>query len=85
MLVYIKDVTIKEKTRISSLKEMFNMSIFGNKLKVFNHYLKELAEDWDIIIIGKNIKYHNLIHSKILTYYSLISPVIKMTTQFKIY
>ena len=64
MLVYIKDVTIKEKTRISSLKEMFNMSIFGNKLKVFNHYLKELAEDWDIIIIGKNIKYHNLIHSK---------------------
>ena len=64
MLVYIKDNSIKEKTRISSLKEMFNMSIFGNKLKVFNQYLKELAEDWDIIILGQNIKYHNLIHSK---------------------
>ena len=63
MLVYIKDNSIKEKTRINTLKEMFNMPIFGNKLKEFNKYLKELAEDWDIIIIGQNIKYHNLIYS----------------------
>ena len=63
MLVYIKDASIKEKTRINSLKEMFNLSIFNNKLKVFNQYLKELADDWDIIILGQNIKYHNLIHS----------------------
>ena len=64
MLVYIKDNSIKEKTRISSLKEMLNVPIFGNKLKVFNQYVKDLAEDWDIIILGQNIKYHNLIHSK---------------------
>ena len=63
MLVYIKDNSIKEKMRINSLKEMFNMPIFHKKLKVFNQYLKEMAEDWDIIILGKNIKYHNLIHS----------------------
>ena len=63
MYVYIKDNSIKEKTRISSLKEMFNMPKFGNKLKVFNSYLKDLVEDWDIIILGQNIKYHNLLHS----------------------
>ena len=63
MYVYIKDNSIKEKTRINSLKEMFNKSIFSNKLKVFNQYLKDLAEDWDIIILGQNIKYHNLIYS----------------------
>ena len=43
---------------------MLNVPIFGNKLKVFNQYVKDLAEDWDIIILGQNIKYHNLIHSK---------------------
>ena len=64
MLVYIKDNSIKEKNRISSLKEMLNVPIFGNKLKVFNQYIKDLAEDWDIIILGQNIRYHNLIHSK---------------------
>jgi hypothetical protein len=63
MFVYIKDNSIKEKTRINSLKEMFNKPIFSNKLKVFNQYLKDLAEDWDIIILGQNIKYHNLIYS----------------------
>ena len=63
MLVYIKDTSIKEKIRMNWLKEMVNFHKFGNKLKVFNKYLKELAEDWDIIIIGQNIKYHNLIHS----------------------
>ena len=63
MYVYIKDNSIKEKTRINSLKEIFNKSIFRNKLKVFNQYLKDLAEDWDIIILGQNIKYHNLIYS----------------------
>ena len=63
MLVYIKDSSIKSKSRINSLKEMFNESFFNNKLKVFNSYLKELSEDWDIIIIGQNIKYHNLIYS----------------------
>ena len=63
MFVYIKDNSIKEKARINSLKEMFNKPIFSNKLKVFNQYLKDLAEDWDIIILGQNIKYHNLIYS----------------------
>jgi len=63
MLVYIKDNSIKEKSRINSLKEMFNKSFFKNKLKVFNEYAKDLANDWDIIIIGDNIKYHNLIYS----------------------
>ena len=63
MSVYIKDNSIKEKSRINSLKEMFNQSFFKNKLKVFNEYAKDLANDWDIIIIGENIKYHNLIYS----------------------
>jgi len=63
MLVYIKDNSIKVKSRINTLKEMFNNSIFKNKLKVFNGYVKDLVDDWDIIIIGENIKYHNLIYS----------------------
>jgi hypothetical protein len=42
---------------------MFNNSIFKNKLKVFIGYVKDLVDDWDIIIIGENIKYHNLIYS----------------------
>ena len=63
MLVYIKDNNIKQKTRINSLKEMLNESFFNNKLKVFNGYLKDLVDDWDIIIMGENIKYHNLIYS----------------------
>ena len=63
MLVYIKDTSIKEKSRINSLKEMLNQSFFKNKLKIFNEYLKDFANDWDIIIIGENIKYHNLIYS----------------------
>ena len=63
MSVYIKDNSIKEKSRINYLKEMFNQSFFKNKLKVFNEYVKDLANDWDIIIIGENIKYHNLIYS----------------------
>ena len=64
MLVYIKDNAIKQKARINSLKEMFNESIFNNKFKVFNGYLKELVDDWDIIIIGEDIKYNNLVYSK---------------------
>ena len=63
MLVYIRDNSIKVKSRINTLKEMFNNSIFKNKLKVFNGYVKDLVDDWDIIIIGENIKYHNLIYS----------------------
>ena len=63
MLVYIKDDTIKQKTRINTLKEMFNDSFFNNKLKLFNNYLKELADDWDLIIIGENINNHNLIYN----------------------
>jgi hypothetical protein len=63
MLVYIKDNSIKVKSRINTLKEMFNNSIFKNKLKVFNGYIKDLVDDWDIIIIGENIKYHNLVYS----------------------
>ena len=64
MLVYIKDEDIKQKTRINSLKEMFNESFFNNKLKVFNTYVKELVDDWDIIIIGEDIKYNNIIYSE---------------------
>ena len=64
MVVYIKDNSIKEKVRINSLKEMINLSRFNNKLKILNAYVKEMAEDWDIIIIGQNIKYHNLMYSK---------------------
>ena len=63
MFVYIKDNSIKVKSRINTLKEMFNNSIFKNKLKVFNGYIKDLVDDWDIIIIGENIKYHNLVYS----------------------
>ena len=63
MSVYIKDNSIKEKSRINSLKEMFNQSFFKNKFKVFNEYVKDLANDWDIIIIGENIKYQNLIYA----------------------
>ena len=64
MFVYIKDNSIKTKPRINILKEMINHSLFNNKLKVLNSYLKELVEDWDIIIIGEDIKYHNLVYSK---------------------
>ena len=64
MLVYIKDSNIKQKSRINCLKEMFNESFFNNKLKVFNSYLKELVDDWDIIIIGEDIQYNNIIYSQ---------------------
>ena len=63
MFVYIKDKAIKQKSRISSLKEMFTEPIFSNKLKVFIGFVKELVDDWDIIIIGEDIKYHNIIYS----------------------
>ena len=61
MCVYIKDNEVTKKSRINYIKDMFNESFFNNKLKVFNKYVKNLAEDWDIIIIGENIKYNNII------------------------
>lgn len=64
MFVYIKDESMKIKSRINTLKELFNQSVFNNKFKGFNSYLKDLAESWDIIIIGEDIKYHNLLYSK---------------------
>ena len=63
MLVYIKDNSIKNKLRMNFIKAMINDSFFNNKLKVFNEFLKELSEDWDIIIIGDDIKNNNLIYS----------------------
>ena len=62
MLVYIKDNTIKTKSRINILREYINQSIFNNKLKIFNDLLKDLAEDWDIIIIGEDMQCHNFIY-----------------------
>ena len=64
MFVYIKDNSIKIKSRINAIKEMINESCFNNKLKVFNDYIKEMADDWDLIIVGEDIKYYNFIYSK---------------------
>ena len=64
MFIYIKDNSIKPKSRMNTLKDMINQSVFNNKLKALNSYLKDLAEDWDIIILGEDIKYHNIIYSQ---------------------
>ena len=53
MLVYIKDNSIKVKSRINTLKEMFNNSIFKNKLKVFNGYIKDFGNDKLIVLFIK--------------------------------
>ena len=63
MFVYIKDNSIKVKSRMNIIKEIINESCFKHKLKVFNEFLKELAEDWDIIIIGEDLKYYNISYS----------------------
>ena len=83
MYVYIKDNSIKEKTRINSLKEMFNKSIFSNKLKVFNQYLKDLAEEGIVIIatgpltsdfLSKEIT--ELIGDNDLHFYDAAAPIV---------
>ena len=64
ILVYVKDNEVKLKSRINYLKKIINESTLSQILKPFNSYLNELAEDWDIIIIGEDIKYNNILYSK---------------------
>ena len=83
MMVYIKDDTIKTKSRINTLRDYFNQSIFNNKLKLFNDLLKDLAEDWDIIIIGEDIEYQNLIffHNANILLINIVNEIIDNSVQ----
>ena len=83
MLVYIKDDAIKSKSRINTLRDYINQTIFNNKLKIFNDLLKDLAENWDIIIIGEDIQYHNLIyfHTANILLINIVNEVIDNSVQ----
>ena len=83
MMVYIKDDTIKTKSRINTLRDYINQSVFNNKLKLFIDLLKDLAEDWDIIIIGEDIQYQNLIyvHNANILLINIVNEIIDNSVQ----
>ena len=52
MQVYIKDENIKQKTRMSSIKQMINNTYYSYKISVLNNYLQELSQYWNLIVIS---------------------------------
>ena len=63
MLVYIKNENINKKMRIGQIKQMINNSIHYQKIKIFQNFVENLEDNFDIIIISNNIKEFRLLRT----------------------
>ena len=52
MQVYIKDDSLKPKSRINLIRQKINNAYYSNKISVLNNYLDELSQYWNLIVIS---------------------------------
>ena len=61
--VYIKDENMKNKNRISAIKQMIYQQKFENKFYVLLNYLEDLSTTWNLIVISDNEKDFKLLRT----------------------
>ena len=63
LLVYIKNYSINRKMRNVLIKQLINNPLYQNKLKIFQNFIEQLEENFDIIIVSNNMKEFRLLRT----------------------
>ena len=63
MLVYIKNNAINKKLRIAQIKQLIHSPLYHNKIKIFQNFIEQLEDNFDIIVISNNIKEFHLLRT----------------------
>ena len=63
MLVYIKNNSLSRKERISHIKQLIHNPMYFAKIKIFQNFIEQLENNFNIIVISNNMKEFRLLRT----------------------